>query len=92
MQSVNFLKNPRPKSTFWKRINRMRQRKATRDIGTIIQDGVELKTDEEKADGFANRLKKNFTDNNKPNFDRNTKNKVFRKQLIRKLIKTRESQ
>ena len=53
---------PRPLSTkpIWKRIKRMHNQEQSRDIPTLVKDGVEYSTDEEKSKIFAERMANTF--------------------------------
>ena len=69
---------PSPLSTkpFWRRINRIRNKKRPSAIPDIHLDCKILETDEEKANAFADRLENIFSNENKPNFDREHMEKI----------------
>ena len=69
---------PKPLSTvpFWKRINRLRNKKRPQTINTLEKDGFELNTDEEKATVFAEKLKATFTPVNNGRYDENHRAKI----------------
>jgi hypothetical protein len=88
-QWQNFLDTlgPSPLSSapFWRKINTMRGKHKKTNIGTIIVDGVKLTTDKEKADAFAQKLEKTFSNDDLNNFDQATKieiNKFFEDNVL----------
>ena len=68
--------NPLSSVPFWKRINRLRQRKKPNTIGTLERDGVAYTKDEDKAKIFAERLFETFNENSRESFDVNFKEKI----------------
>ena len=71
------LKQRQPVSTkpFWQRINKFRNKKAPK-MSTINFENKSYESDEDKANLFANKYKKVFSDTNNPEFDNNFKNTV----------------
>jgi hypothetical protein len=63
---------------FWRRINRFRFKKRSKNIGTIIHNNKEANSDEEKAEVFCERLKTVFNENENERFDGEFKKKVDR--------------
>jgi hypothetical protein len=62
---------------FWHRISVVKGGNSKKnDIPTLIESGRELKTDEEKANLFAERLKNTFCDSNHVRFDEKFRKKV----------------
>ena len=61
---------------FWKRINNLRNKKSRHSIGTIEYDGKEITSDLDKANVFADRLEKVFSNENNPRFDDRAKQKI----------------
>ena len=61
---------------FWEKINKIRIKKASTTIPTLIKGNKEYETCSEKANLFAVILKDTFSDQNDPIFDNNFKEKV----------------
>ena len=86
----NFLEKlgPSPLSTvpFWRRINRFRNKKNKGSIGELEKDGVIYKTNEEKSELFAERLKKVFRIEEYDVFDQEFKEKIHNQLKYNKLL------
>ena len=73
--------NPLSSKPFWKRINRFRN-KPYRGIPTLFNQTIELKTDEEKALAFGNKLLDTFNINPNDESIFNSANKIKIKNYI----------
>lgn len=65
---------------FWRRINRFRGKKTSKTIGTLKVNDTLIKTDEEKATVFSNKLFNTFNEDINPRFcvaKKNTVNEYF---------------
>ena len=67
---------PTSTKAYWNRINRLRNKKQTNTIPTIIHNNIRLDNDESKAKAFGEKLAKTFTDENDPTFSEEQKNFV----------------
>ena len=68
--------NPVSSKPFWQRINKLRCSKSSNFIPNITFENTTYSSNEEKANIFAKRLSKTFSDESSPNFDLNFKNIV----------------
>lgn len=66
-------KNPLSAIPFWKRINRLSNKKKPNSIPTLNKDNKELTTDKEKAEAFAEKLGFTFTEATSAKFDESHK-------------------
>ena len=76
-QWENFLKTqgPHPLSSvpFWRRINRLRSNKRHNKTESILIDGIEYESDEDKANLFATSLEEKFKMTNNPQYNETLK-------------------
>ena len=79
-QWINFMerlgKSPQSTVPFWKSIGRLRNKKSSKNKQTLVKDGVELNSDKEKAEAFAERLGFIFSENEDVKFDKKHKEKI----------------
>ncbi len=72
-EMINFLekldKTPVSTKPFWKRINQTRKKNYADSIPTLVKEGKEYNTDEEKANLFADKLKSTFNETDTLDFD-----------------------
>ena len=61
---------------FWQRINKIKGKKTTKPIPTLLVDGKRYETDEQKSELFAKNLKKTFSLGDDVLFDGTFKAKV----------------
>jgi len=77
---LNFLekldKTPVSTKPFWKRINQTRKKNFADSIPTLVKEGKEYKTDEEKANLFADKLKSTFNETDSLDFDMIHRDKI----------------
>jgi len=77
---INFLesldKSPVSTKSFWNKINKIRKNKSDSSIPTLVKDGVEYTTKEEKANLFASKLAYTFNEPESDDFDNNFKEKI----------------
>ena len=76
----NFLskleKTPVSTKPFWQRVNKARKKDSSDAIPTLTKDGVDFKSDEEKANIFAEKLANTFNETNPTDFDNEFKQNV----------------
>jgi len=79
-EMTNFLnkleKTPVSTKPFWQRVNQTRKKNNSDSIPTLTKDGVDYKTDEEKANLFAEKLKNTFNESDPLDFDNVFKQKI----------------
>ena len=61
-------KNPLSTKPLWRRINRMKNKKNSSQIGPIVVNGITIEDDKKKADAFADKLQQTFTPSNNSHF------------------------
>jgi len=66
---------PSEKLAFWQRINKYRKKKNS-NMPKLVHEGREFTTEEEKANWFADKYKKVFSDDENANFDSNFKREI----------------
>jgi len=75
---INFLdkleKTPVSTKPFWSKINKTRVKNNSNNIPTLIKEGIELTTDDAKANLFAEKLKNTFNEIDLVGFDDEFKN------------------
>ena len=54
---------------FWRRINRFRCKKVSKTIGTLLFEGRQINTDEEKETVFGDKLYNTFSEDTNPRFN-----------------------
>jgi hypothetical protein len=78
---------------FWRRINRFRFKKKSKNIGTILHDKTVIDTDEGKAEAFSSRLFATFNTNENERYDESHKKmveKFFEENKIEQLYEPSE--
>jgi exonuclease III len=68
--------NPTSSKPFWQRINKFRNKPESNEICHITENGITYKTDQQKADVFANHLGSIFSNTNDPRFNDHFKQQI----------------
>ena len=69
-------KNPLSSAPFWKRINRLRESKRRKAIGSLNHNGLTVTDDKEKSEIFADSLEKKLSRDEKGSYNKIQKENV----------------
>ena len=82
----NLGKNILSAAPFWKRISRLKNNQVSGRISSLIVNGIEFTTDQEKFNIFADKLEKKFSNEENQNFNQGNLEKIRVIQASPKLL------